>query len=74
MLPHRLVVCLICLFLFGHESIFAQKRKPPTGGRLAVVVEEQARAASRDAATRRKTRPAAESRTTGRYPVSDDHV
>lgn len=41
MLPHRLVLCLICLFLFGHDSIFAQKRKPPTGGRLAVVVEER---------------------------------
>jgi hypothetical protein len=40
MLPHRLVLCLICLFLSGH-SIFAQKRKPPTGGRLAVVVEER---------------------------------
>lgn len=41
MLPHRLVLCLICLFLCGHDSIFAQKRKPPTGGRLAVVVEER---------------------------------
>ena len=41
MLPHRLVLCLICLFLFGQNSIFAQKRRPPTGGRLAVVVEER---------------------------------
>ena len=41
MFPHRLVLCLICLFLCGHTSIFAQKRKPPTGGRLAVVVEER---------------------------------
>ena len=41
MLPHRLVLCLICIFLFGHDSIFAQKRKPPAGGKLAVVVEER---------------------------------
>ena len=41
MLPHKLTLCLICIFLFGHESIFAQKRKPPGGGRLAVVVEER---------------------------------
>ena len=41
MLPHRLVLCLICLFLFGHDSIFAQKRKPPSGGRLVVVVDER---------------------------------
>ena len=41
MLPHRLVLCLIILFLFSHDSILAQKRKPPAGGRLAVVVEER---------------------------------
>lgn len=41
MLPHRLLLCLICLFIFSQESILAQKRKPPTGGRLAVVVDER---------------------------------
>lgn len=41
MLPHKLALCLICLFQFGHDSIFAQKRKPPAGGRLAVVVDER---------------------------------
>jgi len=32
-------VCCICLFLFATES-FA-KRRPPAGGRLAVVVDER---------------------------------
>lgn len=41
MLPHRLVLCLIVLFVFNQEFVFAQTRKPPTGGRLAVVVDER---------------------------------
>jgi hypothetical protein len=36
--PHKLTLCLLLLFCTG--SVFAQ-RKPPTGGRLAVVVEER---------------------------------
>jgi hypothetical protein len=39
MLPHKLTLCL-CLILFSSSSIFAQ-RKPPTGGRLAIVVDER---------------------------------
>lgn len=41
MLPHKLLLCLLCLFLFNPEFVVAQKRKPPTGGRLAVVVDER---------------------------------
>jgi hypothetical protein len=40
MLPHKLMLCLI-LILTYQESIFAQKRKPPTGGRIAVVIDER---------------------------------
>lgn len=39
MLPHKLVLCLLCL-LFIPITVFAQ-RKPPTGGRLAIVVDER---------------------------------
>lgn len=39
MIPHKLTLVLLFLLL-GSTSIFAQ-RKPPTGGRLAVVVEER---------------------------------
>jgi hypothetical protein len=40
MIPHKLTLCLL-LFLFGPNTILAQQRKPPTGGRLAVVVDER---------------------------------
>jgi hypothetical protein len=40
MLPHKLTLCL-CLILLSSISIFAQQRKPPTGGRLAIVVDER---------------------------------
>ena len=40
MIPHRLTLCLL-LFLFDPNTIIAQQRKPPTGGRLAVVVDER---------------------------------
>ncbi|HJU92365.1 MAG TPA: hypothetical protein VJ656_05450 [Pyrinomonadaceae bacterium] len=39
MLPHKLALCLLFL-LFISITAFAQ-RKPPTGGRLAVVVDER---------------------------------
>jgi hypothetical protein len=39
MLPHKLALCLLCL-LFISIPVFAQ-RKPPTGGRLAIVVDER---------------------------------
>lgn len=41
MLPHKLLLCLIFLIFFTHNSALAQKRKPPAGGRLAVVVDER---------------------------------
>jgi hypothetical protein len=41
MLPHKLVLCLIFIILSHQDSIFAQKRKPPTGGRIAVVADER---------------------------------
>ena len=40
MIPHKLTICLL-LFLFGPNTILAQQRKPPAGGRLAVVVDER---------------------------------
>src|SRR5215475_957115 len=40
MIPHKLTLCLL-LFLFNSNTIIAQQRKPPTGGRLAVVVDER---------------------------------
>jgi len=40
MIPHKLTLCLL-LFLFDPNSITAQQRKPPAGGRLAVVVDER---------------------------------
>lgn len=40
MIPHKLTLCLF-LFLFDPNSILAQQRKPPAGGRLAVVVDER---------------------------------
>lgn len=39
MLPHKLTFCLL-LFLFLPNAIVAQ-RKPPAGGRLAIVVDER---------------------------------
>lgn len=39
MLPHKLTLCLLFL-LFIPNTAFSQ-RKPPTGGRLAVVVDER---------------------------------
>ena len=39
MLPHKLTLCLL-LFLAIPETIVAQ-RKPPSGGRLAIVVDER---------------------------------
>src|SRR5215213_1562324 len=40
MIPHKLTLCLL-LFLFDPNTIVAQQRKPPVGGRLAVVVDER---------------------------------
>ena len=40
MLPHKLTLCLLFL-LFIPITGLAQKRKPPSGGRLAVVVDER---------------------------------
>jgi len=40
MLPHKLTLCLF-LILLNSSSIFAQQRKPPVGGRLAIVVDER---------------------------------
>lgn len=39
MIPHKLTLCL--LLLFFSPGITIAQRKPPTGGRLAVVVEER---------------------------------
>jgi len=41
MIPHKLAFCLLFLIVFNHNTLFAQKRKPPAGGRLAVVVDER---------------------------------
>lgn len=38
MLPHKLAICLLLVFI--PTAAFAQ-RKPPTGGRLAIVVDER---------------------------------
>ena len=40
MLPHKLTLCL-CLSLLSSSSILAQQRKPPAGGRLAIVVDDR---------------------------------
>ena len=40
MLPHKLTLCLF-LILLNSISVLAQQRKPPTGGRLAIVVDER---------------------------------
>src|ERR1041384_6464330 len=40
MIPHKLTLCLL-LFLFTPNTIIGQQRKPPTGGRVAVVVDER---------------------------------
>ncbi|HKP83794.1 MAG TPA: hypothetical protein VJT69_17395 [Pyrinomonadaceae bacterium] len=40
MIPHKLTLCLL-LILFDPNTVFTQQRKPPTGGRLAVVVDER---------------------------------
>jgi len=39
MLPHKLAFCL--LILFSQITAFAQNRRPPAGGRLAIVVDER---------------------------------
>jgi hypothetical protein len=39
--PHKLAFCLLLFCLFHQDTAFAQKRKPPAGGRLAVVVDER---------------------------------
>jgi hypothetical protein len=39
MIPHNLTLCLCLLFLF--QGVTIAQRKPPAGGRLAVVVEER---------------------------------
>ena len=39
MLPHKLTLCLLLLLI--PITGFAQKQKPPSGGRLAVVVDER---------------------------------
>lgn len=41
MIPHKLSFCLLLLLLCNQNTLFAQKRKPPTGGRLAIVVDER---------------------------------
>src|SRR5262245_42314521 len=40
MLPHKLTICLL-LSLSISSTIFAQQRKAPAGGRLAIVVDER---------------------------------
>ena len=40
MIPHKLTLCLL-LIIFPQITVVAQKRKPPAGGRLAVVVDER---------------------------------
>ena len=40
MLPHKLTLCLF-LILPSSSSILAQQRKPPVGGRLAIVGDER---------------------------------
>jgi len=39
MIPHKLTLCLCLVFLF--QGITIAQRRPPTGGRLAIVVEER---------------------------------
>ena len=42
MVPHKLTVqfCLFLTLLVGHPSALGQQRKAPTGGRVAIVVDE----------------------------------
>ena len=40
MIPHKVTLCLL-LFLFDLNTVLAQPRKPPAGGRLAVVMDER---------------------------------
>ncbi len=40
MIPHKLTLCLL-LIVFPQIFVVAQQRKPPAGGRLAVVVDER---------------------------------
>jgi hypothetical protein len=40
MLPHKLTLCVF-LILLNSSSILAQQKKPPVGGRLAIVVDER---------------------------------
>src|SRR5215217_364234 len=39
MIPHKLTLCLLFILVL-HANAFAQK-KPPAGGRLAIVVDER---------------------------------
>ena len=41
MIPHKLAFCLLLLSSLIQNTAFAQKRKPPAGGRLAIVVDER---------------------------------
>lgn len=40
MIPHKLTICLLVV-LFNQLTSVAQQRKPPAGGRLAVVADER---------------------------------
>jgi hypothetical protein len=40
MLPHKLTLCFLFILLIPNTA-FAQKRRPPSGGRLAIVVDER---------------------------------
>lgn len=40
MLPHKLTLCLL-LTLLAADAVFAQQRKPPAGGRIAIVIDER---------------------------------
>jgi hypothetical protein len=40
MIPHKLALCLL-LIVFPQIVVVAQKRRAPTGGRLAIVVDER---------------------------------
>jgi hypothetical protein len=41
MSPHKLALCVLFLILSFQNNALAEKRKPPAGGRLAVVVDER---------------------------------
>ncbi|HJP92613.1 MAG TPA: hypothetical protein VJ875_11710 [Pyrinomonadaceae bacterium] len=41
MIPHKLAFCVLLLVVFNPTPTFAQRTKPPAGGRLAIVVDER---------------------------------